>query len=96
MSAAATISVRTMSVARSASSAGPSNSSSSWICRMQRVFRSAARSASCERTIATLMMSAAVPWMTEFTASRSPSLRVCQLRARISGIWRRRPNSVET
>ena len=63
---------------------------------MQRVFRPAARRASWERTIATLMMSAAVPWMTELTASRSPSLRVCQLRARISGIWRRRPNSVET
>jgi hypothetical protein len=41
------------------------------------------------------MMSAAVPWITELTASRAPSLRVCQLRARISGTWRR-PNSVET
>jgi hypothetical protein len=41
------------------------------------------------------MMSAAVPWITELTANRAPSLRVCQLRARISGTWRR-PNSVET
>ena len=60
------------------------------------MFRPAAASASWQRTIATLMMSAAVPWMIVLTASRSPSLRVCQLRARISGIWRRRPNSVET
>jgi hypothetical protein len=46
--------------------------------------------------MATLMMSAAEPWMIVLTARRSPSLRVCQLRARISGIWRRRPNRVET
>ena len=58
--------------------------------------RPAAASESWQRTIATLMMSAAVPWMIVLTASRSPSLRVCQLRARISGICRRRPNSVET
>src|SRR5215207_4005792 len=96
MSAAAIISRRTISVACSASSVGPSNSSSSWICRMVRVLRPASRSATWARTIATLMMSAAVPWITELTASRSPSLRVCQLRARISGIWRRRPNSVLT
>ena len=58
------------------------------------VFRPASRSASWQLTIATLMMSAAVPWITVLTASRSPRLRICQLRARISGIWRRRPNSV--
>ena len=38
----------------------------------------------------------AVPWMTVFTARRSPSFLVCQLRARSSGIWRRRPNRVDT
>ena len=56
----------------------------------------ASASALWQLTIATLMMSAAVPWITVLTASRSPSLRTCQLRARISGIWRRRPNIVST
>ena len=42
------------------------------------------------------MMSAAVPWMTMFTASRSPSSRVWRWRARSSGIRRMRPNSVVT
>ena len=41
-------------------------------------------------------MSAAVPWITVFTASRSPSERVVHWRARSSGIRRMRPNSVET
>ena len=47
-------------------------------------------------TIATFMMSAAVPWMTMLTAKRSPCLRSSQRRARSSGTCRRRPNSVET
>ena len=63
-SAAPTISAQTIAFARSASSGGPSKSSSSWICRITRVLRPAAASASWQRTIATLMMSAAVPWMT--------------------------------
>src|SRR3954463_10144031 len=89
MSAAPTISRVTISVACSISFGGPSKSSSSGIWRMHRVCRPAAFSASEQRTIATLMMSAAVPWITVLTASRSPSLRTCQLRARSSGIWRR-------
>ena len=40
------------------------------------------------------MMSAAVPWMTMFTASRSPSMRVWRWRARSSGTRRMRPNRV--
>ena len=46
--------------------------------------------------MAILMMSAAVPWITVLTASRSPNVRVCQLRERNSGISRRRPISVVT
>ena len=46
------------------------------------------------RTIASLMMSAAEPWMTVLTARRSPSERTFQLCARSSGIGRRRPSSV--
>ena len=61
-----------------------------------RVAQAGVRQRVWQRTIATLMMSAAVPWMTVLTASRSPSLRVWRLRARSSGIWRRRPNSVVT
>ena len=54
------------------------------------------RSRSWIRIIATLIMSAAVPCMTELTASRSPSERVCRFIARISGTGRRRPSSVVT
>ncbi len=46
MSIAPTISRVTIAVACSISSGGPSNSNSSWICRMQRVFRPAASSES--------------------------------------------------
>ena len=46
--------------------------------------------------MATLMMSAAVPWITMFTASRSPSCRVWRLRERSSGTRRMRPNRVVT
>ena len=53
-------------------------------------------SARWQRTIATLMMSAAVPWITVLTASRSPSRRVLGLPERSSGIGRRRPISVVT
>ena len=56
----------------------------------------AARSSSRQRTIATLMMSAAVPWMTMLTASRSPSERVWNWRERSSGTRRMRPKSVVT
>ena len=61
-----------------------------------RVCSPAASSAWSQRTIATFMMSAAVPWITMLTANRSPCLRSSQRRARSSGTWRRRPNSVET
>ena len=54
------------------------------------------RSARWQRTIATLMMSAAVPWITVLTASRSPRRRVLGLPERSSGIGRRRPISVVT
>ena len=54
------------------------------------------RARAWQRTIATLMMSAAVPWITVLTASRSPSACCWRLRARSSGIWRRRPSSVVT
>ena len=48
------------------------------------------------RTIATLITSAAVPCITVFTASRSPSERVWRFDARSSGIGLRRPRSVVT
>ena len=53
-------------------------------------------SARWQRTIATLMMSAAVPWITVLTASRSPRRRVLGLPERSSGIGRRRPIRVVT
>ena len=81
---------------RATSASGPSNSSSSWIWSTIRVSRPASRSAARQRTIATLMMSAAVPWITMFTARRSPSIRVWRWRARSSGMRRMRPNSVAT
>ena len=56
-------------------SGAPSNSSSSWIVRIRRVCSPARASAWWQRTIASLMMSAAVPWMTVLTARRSPSVR---------------------
>ena len=56
--------------------------------------RPSSRSRRCTRSIASLMMSAAVPWITELTASRSPSERTCQFAARSSGIGRRRPSIV--
>ena len=40
------------------------------------------------------MMSAALPWITEFTASRSPRERSWKLPEASSGIGRRRPNTV--
>ena len=58
--------------------------------------RFASRSSLRARTIASLMMSAAVPWMTMFTASRSPSDLVWNWRERSSGTRRMRPNSVVT
>ena len=58
--------------------------------------RLASRSSFRARTIASLMMSAAVPWMTMFTARRSPSERVWNWRERSSGTRRMRPNSVVT
>src|SRR5919106_1336686 len=90
------ISRRTISEARSTSGSGPSKSSSSWICSTRRVPSPAPRSSSRQRTMATLMMSAAVPWITMFTARRSPRLRVWNWRERSSGTRRMRPNSVAT
>ena len=64
--------------------------------RIIRVVMALSASARCTRIMASFMMSAAVPWMTVLTARRSPSERTCQLRARSSGICRRRPKSVVT
>ena len=63
------------SLAASTSSGGPSNSSSSWIVRIWRVARPDSASAAWQRTIASLMMSAAVPWIGVLTARRSPCVR---------------------
>ena len=54
----------------------------------------ASASAAWQWTIASLMMSAAVPWITVLTASRSPSERRWRWLERSSGIARRRPSSV--
>jgi len=64
--------------------------------RTSRAERHSASSRSWIATIARLITSAAVPCMTELTASRSPSERVCRFDARISGTGRRRPKSVVT
>src|SRR5205814_1783981 len=66
----------TSAQASAISSSGPSNSSSSWIVSTSRVRMPPARRSASQRTIAILMMSAAVPWITVLTASRSPSERV--------------------
>ena len=76
---------RTSSLTALVSVSGASSSSSSCTWSTSRAPRPSARSRSWIRIIATLMMSAAVPCMTELTASRSPSARVCRLRTRISG-----------
>ena len=82
--------------AESISASGPSKSSSSWIWSTSSVSRPASASARWQLTIATLMMSAAVPWMTVLTARRSPSMRRWRLPERSSGMLRRRPISVVT
>lgn len=46
------------------------------------------------RTMAILIISAAVPWMGAFIATRSPKARCTRLEAFSSGRGRRRPNSV--
>ena len=48
------------------------------------------------RIMASLMMSAAVPWMGALRATRSPKERVLKLEDLISGIHRRRPQRVDT
>ena len=53
-------------------------------------------SAACTSIIARLRMSAAVPWIGKFTASRSAAPRIWQLRLLRSGTSRRRPNIVFT
>ena len=64
----------------SISASGPSKRSSSWIWRTSLVCEPVVgQSARWQRTIASLMMSAAVPWITVLTASRSPSERRCAL-----------------
>src|SRR5436305_2903696 len=96
ISNAAPISRPAISLTCSASCSGPSNSSSSWICKIILERTPARRRAASHRTIATFMMSAAVPWITMLTANRSPWRRISHRRERSSGTWRRRPNSVET
>ena len=46
--------------------------------------------------IASLMMSAALPWMTEFTAVRSAAFFALRFRLLRSGRYLRRPMMVET
>ncbi len=46
----------------------------------------AAASAASQRTIASLMMSAAVPWITVLTARRSPSVRPGVARAQLGDL----------
>src|SRR5439155_11184422 len=92
----AIISRSTSARTASVSSGGPSKSSSSWMVRMSRVRSPSSSSAWAQRTIASLMTSAAVPWIGVLTARRSPSERTPQLRALSSGICRRRPYSVVT
>ena len=48
------------------------------------------------RIMASFMMSAAVPWMGMFSATRSPKARRLKLEEFSSGSQRRRPMSVET
>ncbi len=92
----ATISRSSRARTGSSSSGRHSSSSSSWIVRTMRAVSPSDRSARAAPIIASFITSAAVPWMTVLTARRSPSERTCQLRARSSGIWRRRPKIVVT
>src|SRR6185437_1671361 len=77
----------TTSFCNSASSAcGHSNTSSSCTCRSIWLLIFAAMSRSWILIIATLMRSAADPWIGEFCATRSPNARILKFRSFSSGI----------
>src|SRR5262249_30500728 len=83
-SAAAMISRASASTAGT-SSGGASNRSSSWTWSSIRARSPRAVSAACARTIATLIMSLAVPWTGAFIAMRSAALRATGLPLARSG-----------
>src|SRR3990172_3236565 len=64
---------------------GASKTSSSCTWRIMSASRPASRSAASTRTIAVLIRSAAVPWITVFTAMRSAAERCTRLREPRSG-----------
>lgn len=73
-----------------------STRSSSWTCRISLDSRPSSRSLRSTRIMAIFMISAAVPWIGEFMATRSPKERCMKLAEPSSGTGRRRPNMVET
>ena len=89
--AAFSMASRRISAARSASSGGHSSSSSSCTCRIRRLCIPASRSALSVRTIASLIMSAAVPCTGVFMAARLPNSRIGAFGLFSSGRYRRRP-----
>ena len=70
-----------------ASSSGHSTISSSWTWRTSRPSSPSVRSRSRTRSMASLMMSAAVPWMGMFRATRSPKERSIE----VGGLQLRQP-----
>ena len=78
----------------STSSGGHSSSSSSCTCKISRLFSPSRRKASSTRTIASLIISAAVPCTGVFMAARLPNSRTTALSLFSSGRYRRRPISV--
>ena len=78
------------------SSSAVSTRSSSCTCRISLERRFSLLNRSSTRIIAILMMSAAVPWIGEFMATRSPKERCMKFEDFNSGTGRRRPNMVVT
>ena len=80
----------------SASFTGHSTISSSWTCRTSRALSFCFLSAASTRSMASLMISAAVPWIGVLSATRSPKERILKLLLLSSGSSRRRPKRVVT
>src|SRR6476619_177412 len=78
----------------SCSPATTSQTSSSCTCNSIRDRRPSASIRRCTPSMATLMMSAALPWIGAFNAARSAISRFCRLSLVRSGTYRRRPKTV--
>src|SRR5580704_458191 len=81
-------------VRRGISFSGPSNSNSSWTCRIIRDLKFSSGRRRSSSIMASLIRSAAAPCIGVFIAVRSAKLRKLSCGELISGIWRIRPKRV--